>query len=61
LVEQERDRFVNSEASCHNHICGAGSGMFLLFRLSSVMILLEDKRCLWYSIFLDGMDLKDPF
>ena len=59
LAPHVRDRYVNAEASFHARSCGAGNAAFLLFRLSSVMLLMDDKRCLWKSIYLDDHGEED--
>jgi hypothetical protein len=59
LPPHVQERHLNAEASFHTRVCGAGSGMFLLFRLSSVMLISGDKQCLWSSPYLDAHGEED--
>jgi hypothetical protein len=54
LTERDQNRLVNAEASFHARVCGGGNGVFLLLKLTSILMFVNDKRCLLGSLYLDG-------
>ncbi|KAA8492105.1 E3 ubiquitin-protein ligase UBR3 [Porphyridium purpureum] len=51
----------NANGSCARHAeqCGAGTGVFLILKLTSVLILREDRRAHWGSPYLDDHGEED--
>eukprot|EP01090_Pellita_catalonica_P013363 TRINITY_DN3142_c0_g2_i1.p2 TRINITY_DN3142_c0_g2~~TRINITY_DN3142_c0_g2_i1.p2 ORF type:complete len:233 (+),score=33.58 TRINITY_DN3142_c0_g2_i1:672-1370(+) len=54
---------ANKIGECFEHAvyCGAGNGMFLMLRNSAVIILSDEKSCLWGSMYFDRFGEEDMF
>jgi hypothetical protein len=60
---QWRDYRLAGEGALHSRVCGGGSALFLVIKSTSVLMISEERHCLFPSLYLDehgeeDLDLK---